>query len=111
MMTRKRLILIGTILIVSMTLIAGMSVRSFLEPGVTRVNFARIEEGMTYEEVSEIFGGKQPEEIEGRATWLSVGWKSESGAFAWITFHRKREIGFTNLRVTSKAWQWNVLGF
>jgi hypothetical protein len=93
MMTRKRLILLGTLPIFCIALIAAMSVRSLFSPGVTRFNFARIEEGMTYEEVSEIFGDKQPKIMEGRETWLGVGWKSESGAFAWITFHSNHEEG------------------
>jgi hypothetical protein len=108
-MTKKRLIPLAVALAVCICLIAVTSLMMLSRPGVTRTNFGRIENGMTYKEVSDIFGGNPPTEIAGRLTWYSAVWRSESGATAEITFQRewnRKEQTLSEGRVVSKEWIW-----
>jgi hypothetical protein len=49
-------------------------------PGVTKANFDRIEEGMTLQEVEQIFG--RP----GKYTWGGYSWQADDGARAFVVF-------------------------
>jgi hypothetical protein len=48
------------------------------QPGVTRANFDRIKEGMTLQEVEQIFGGP------GTYTWGGYWWQSDDGARVFV---------------------------
>jgi hypothetical protein len=108
-MTKKRLISLTVALAACICLIAVISLMMLSRPGVTRTNFGRIENGMTHTEVSDIFGGKPPAEIQGRLKWYCAVWRSESGATAEITFQsewNRKENVLSEGRVVSKEWIW-----
>src|SRR5436853_7092996 len=50
-------------------------------PGVTKANFDRIEEGMTLQEVEQVFG--RP----GKYTWGGYYWRADDGAEAFVGFN------------------------
>lgn len=78
-----------------------------LGPGVTKVNFDRVEIGMSFETVQDVFGGEQPTDAMGRAHSFWAIWRNNTGATAEIMFRREmNENGFSEFQVSSKEWAW-----
>ena len=101
-MSRKRLILPMILIVGPLCGIAALALYALTGPGVTRATFARIEEGMTYEEVRAIFN-EDPTYHAGRPWSYTATWKSPSGCTAAIGFAGKIS---ENPRVVSKHWAW-----
>jgi hypothetical protein len=82
-MTRKRCLIVAGLLVA--LICAGSTVTLLIpsmpsnQPGVTKANFDRIEEGMTLQEVEQIFG--RP----GTYTWSCYWWQAD-GARVFVEF-------------------------
>lgn len=74
---RKRYFIVAT-LFATVWFIAALLMSN--GPGVTKANFDRIEEGMTLQEVEQIFG--RP----GKYTWGGYYWETDDGARAFVVF-------------------------
>jgi hypothetical protein len=95
MTTKKRLILISTLLLaIAVTL--GVFAMLPAGPGVTKANFDRIHEGMTKAEVEKIFG-REGKEGARSGVETSFLWAADDGR--WST-----NIWFANNCVTEKHW-------
>ena len=62
-------------------------------PGVTKANFDRIEEGMTLQEVEQIFG------TPGKYTWGGHTWQADDGASVFV------EFAFSGESAGHKTWE------
>ena len=82
-MTKNRLILLAS---VPLTFAVTLGVLAMLPPGpgVTKANFDRIREGMTYDEVEHILG-QEGIHRERREAVLYY-WEADNGSQAWIQF-------------------------
>jgi hypothetical protein len=78
-MRKRRLLLIAS-LPLAVAVIVGVLAMMPPRPGVTKINFDRIEEGMTLQEVEQIFG--KP----GRYTWGGYHWQADDGAKVFVVF-------------------------
>jgi hypothetical protein len=96
------------ILAVSLVVIIAYPISVLLlGQGVTKVNIDRIETGMSFEAVQEVFGGEEPSDAMGRAHSFGAIWRSKTGATAEIMFGRKMtDNGLSEWQVASKEWTW-----
>ena len=96
---KKRLILATVAVVAIACTVLGTLAMLPPRPGVTKVNFDRIEEGMKLEEV---------ELILGKDSWTSVDGLSESGSFRVQTWYGADKacarFAFQDECVSSKTW-------
>jgi hypothetical protein len=95
MTTKKRHLLIASVPLVTIAVILGVLAMLPPRPGVTTVNYDRIERGMTRAEVEEIFGREgRPFAKDGDTVFLD--WREDDGSGA--------VIGFSHDCVVFKRW-------
>ena len=79
-------------------------------PGVTRRNFDRIQEGMNWKQVQDVFDGEKPVEVFGRIRVSTAIWRGIDSAEAEITFRDDRVVHkeWTNcaMVMAEKAVHW-----
>ena len=93
-MTKKRLLLIASLPLVTAAMILGVLAMLPPRPGVTKANFDRIEKGMTKAKVVEVFGRKGF--ISPRSGLDHGIWRADDGSEALIYFSHDA--------VTEKRW-------
>lgn len=91
-MTKKRLLLIASLLLVIAVTLAMLPPRS----GVTKANFDRIEKGMTLAELEEIFGEKGNWWDGAGRKGLPMCWTAKDGLGA--------DVEFVDESVARKQW-------
>jgi len=80
------------------------------EPGVTKANLDRIQNGMTWEQVKEILGDNHEQCGIGRPWAFTEVWTGNAGQLAFVSFRSKlenREIG--QLRVVHTEWRGSLI--
>lgn len=100
-MTKRRLLLLTftAVVVVAVTWLAMLPHR----PGVTRANFDRVTEGMTFDQAKEILGDDHELCGLGRPWAFTEVWTGPDGEQALVTF--RLDWPTNTLKVTNSEWR------